>query len=279
MQQAKAAAVDPEILRRVELADLALLYVQLYQDYDVALRGGPIPHPEVFNARLAEFERLAHQNNIAFLAEGPPNTDVWIAKLRHVLNGNQTAAIQWPATTPQGAVRVVRLPAQWKLAMDPGNVGVAQGWFAVARDDQTWAPVRTDLDCGWEAQGFAGDASLGYGWYRQRLAVPADLTQKHLYLYFGAVDEDAWVYLDGKLALDHSCQATGLRPDQIWTTPFFFDAAPYLKAGQTSLVAVRVNNTGGMGGIWKPVYLIASDAELNLASLQAAAQQEPAGQP
>jgi hypothetical protein len=83
------------------------------------------------------------------------------------------------------------------------------------------------------------------------------------------------VYVDGKLALDHSCQATGLRPEQIWITPFFFDAAPYLQAGATSLVAVRVYNSAGQGGLWKPVYLIGSDAELDLAAIQQAAQQEP----
>jgi hypothetical protein len=275
MNQAKALSQDPETLRRVEVASLALMYVQLDQDLAVMLKGGKVADPQACIARLDAFEKLADREKVVFLSEGAPNTDDWIARFRHLLSTDPTAATQFPATTPSGPVQVVRLPAQWKLGMDPHDVGVAQGWFAPAWNDQAWSLARTDMNCGWEAQGYDGDKALGHGWYRQRLPVPAEMTQKHLYLYFGAADEDAWVYVDGKLALDHSCQATGLRPDQIWTTPFFLDAAPYLKAGATSVVAVRVNNTAGMGGLWKPVYLIGSDAELDLAAIQQAAQQEP----
>ena len=94
-----------------------------------------------------------------------------------------------------------------------------------------------------------------------------------MYLYFGAVDEDAWIYLNGELAYEHTCASTGLTPNQIYGRPFAFDARAYLKRGQLNTLAVRVHNSAGMGGIWRPVYVVASDRELNGALIEAALEQ------
>jgi hypothetical protein len=40
-------------------------------------------------------------------------------------------------------------------------------------------------------------------------------------------------------------------------------------------MAVRVYNAAFQGGIWRPVYALASDGELTLADAQAAIGQEP----
>ena len=56
--------------------------------------------------------------------------------------------------------------------------------------------MRSDKGNGWESQGFAD--YLGLGWYRQQFSPPAGPLPKHAYLYFGAVDEDAWLYLNGQ---------------------------------------------------------------------------------
>jgi hypothetical protein len=41
----------------------------------------------------------------------------------------------------------------------------------------------------------------------------------------------------------------------LWTTPFSFDPRPFLKPGENE-IAVRVQDTLGMAGIWRPVSLI-----------------------
>lgn len=47
----------------------------------------------------------------------------------------------------------------------------------------------------------------GHGWYHTALPVaPADLAKKHQCLFFGGVDEDCWVYLNGEL-IDHTLEA------------------------------------------------------------------------
>ena len=82
-------------------------------------------------------------------------------------------------------------------------------------------------------------------------------------LRFGAVDEEAEVYINGKKVFDHTRQSTGLALDQLWTRAFAFDPSPYLKVGQENLIAVRVSNQVGTEGIWKPVYLISTDEDPN----------------
>ena len=149
----------------------------------------------------------------------------------------------------------------WKFKTDPDDVGLKEKWYASQIDDSGWAEVRNDLDSGWESQAFPG--YTGYGWYRQQVKVPPDMDkQKSFYLCFGGVDEDAEIYINGVKAFEHTCASTGLIPNEIWITPFAFDPRPWLKAGRENLIAVRVYNSAGMGGIWKPVYFITGDTEV-----------------
>ena len=80
-------------------------------------------------------------------------------------------------------------------------------------------------------------------------------------LFIGAADEDCIVYLNGELALDHTCETTKLPPEKIWETPILFDPTPWLKKGAENVLALKVHNRLGMGGIWKPIYLLACAEE------------------
>ena len=163
--------------------------------------------------------------------------------------------------TSAGEFTVHRLQPGWRFAPDPENAGVSRKWFAEDFDDSKWATVRTDRGNGWESQGFPG--YTGYGWYRLSVDVPADLAGEYLYLSFEAVDEDAWVYANGRLAFDHSCAAMGLTPNEMWIKPFAFEVGDSLTPGRRNVLAVRVHNIAYMGGIWKPVYLFAGDVKLD----------------
>lgn len=159
-------------------------------------------------------------------------------------------------------VQVVTFPEPWQFKLDTDDEGVALQLFSVELDDSAWAQVRTDIERGWEKQGFAGKQSVGYGWYRARLPLAEkDLTREFRYLYFEAVDEDAWVYINGEEVFEHSVTTTGLLPERIWLTPFHISLAEADLRGN-DLLTVRVHNSGGMGGIWKPVHLILSDQSL-----------------
>ena len=167
-------------------------------------------------------------------------------------------------------VQIIVFPEPWRFKLSPVASEILQGanppdtdqgtrekWFASAFDDSQWVSMRTDT----KEQGWGQET--GFGWYRTELPLTAkDAKRKFKYLYFGACDEDAWIYVNGRQVFEHSLLTTGLLPQQIWLMPF---SAPLndVKLRGNDLLAVRVVNTEGMGGIWKPVRLIVSDQKLN----------------
>ena len=154
------------------------------------------------------------------------------------------------------------MPEPWRFRIDPDDEGVGEKWFAPAIDDSQWATIRTDKEeGGWEKQGFAKE-TVGFGWYRAVLPLTKqDLKKKFKYLCFGAVDEDAWLYINGKEFFEHTVESTGLLPSELWLKSFSVSLDGVKLSGK-DLLAVRVYNSGGMGGIWKPVHVVLSNQEL-----------------
>ncbi len=160
-------------------------------------------------------------------------------------------------------VQVITLSKPWRWKMDVEDHGVREKWFGPAFDDRGWETLPTDSqDKGW-------GTSTGFGWYRNELPLTKqDAKKKYTALYFGACDEDAWVYLNGHKVFNHSYEATGLLPEEIWQRPFVVPLTR-VKLRGGDLLAVRVYNSAGMGGVWKPVHLILSDQKLTESQVQA----------
>lgn len=232
----RCAGSDRELVRRIEIAKLPLLYVTLQ-----AGRQGDLVS---YLALVDEFERIARAANAVYVENAFQRPDL-DAKLQY---WREKAKLEPEKTS------VLPLNQEWRFKPDPHDVGVAEKWYAPELDDTGWALVRSDKNSGWEAQGFPHHH--GYGWYRQRFTVSEEVLQKPgLRLFFGAVDEQAWIYLNGKLAFEHTVATTGLPVEILWLTPFSFDPRPFLRPGENS-IAVRVHDTVGMAGIWKPVCLL-----------------------
>ena len=163
-----------------------------------------------------------------------------------------------------GRLQIMPLSNTWKFAVAADDKSAEQA--APNLRDADWADVRSNVGYGWEKQGFEG--YVGYGWYRQRVRVPGSAAkQAHVYLLFLGVDEDAEVFIDGRKALVHNHTTVGGLPGATWDRPFAFDAKPFLKPDAANVVAVRVFNRKGMGGVWKPAYLIASEVEAKTEAL------------
>ena len=160
-------------------------------------------------------------------------------------------------------VRVIAFPEPWRFKMDPKKKGVTEKWFDPALDDEEWGLMRTDTGWGW------GRNRAGDGWYRTKLPLnDQDTKRKFKYIHFGACDEEAWVYLNGRQLLDHSCEAMLLTLVQIWVKPFIVELSG-MDVSAGDLLTVRVRNSIGMGGIYKPVHLIVSDQELTKQHIEA----------
>ncbi len=122
-------------------------------------------------------------------------------------------------------------------------------WFRPDADLKDWAPIQVPEF--WDA---AIGPYNGYGWYRTTFVVPKEWQGERLALEFGAVDEQAWVYVNGVLVGEHTAQSTGKDVGALWEQPFTIEVKPeLLRYGAENTLAVRVHNRAFAGGIHKPV--------------------------
>ena len=70
--------------------------------------------------------------------------------------------------------------------------------------------------------------------------------KKHLYLCFRGVNEQAWVYINGELVHERTYASTGKKAAELIGVPVSFDAAQWLKPGETNRVAERVSHVAGV---------------------------------
>ncbi|MFH1568942.1 MAG: exo-alpha-sialidase [Gemmatimonadota bacterium] len=145
-----------------------------------------------------------------------------------------------PASLP------LELPLEWDFALDPGDVGVREGWFRPG-PRPAWGRIRVDAP--WTRQ---GHEHHGAAWYRLRFAVPDDLRPgTRLQLLFGAIDGYAQAYVDGALAAEET-----VSPRVMSHRPFFAPLPEGLRPGAECEVVVRVARSEGQAGVWRPVCLV-----------------------
>jgi len=115
-------------------------------------------------------------------------------------------------------------------------------------DDSDWRLV--DLPHDWSieadphpdnpAQAGGGFFPGGLGWYRKQLDVPADLGDRRMLIEFDGVYHNSEVWCNGRFC--------GQRP--YGYSSFCYDLTPYVKAGESAMVAVRVDNSRQKNSRW-----------------------------
>ena len=110
--------------------------------------------------------------------------------------------------------RLLDLPHDWSIEAtpDPDNPAHAGGGF------------------------FPG----GVGWYRKEIPIPADLGDRHVLIEFDGVYMNSQVWCNG-----YTC---GTRP--YGYSSFCYDLTPYVTAGETAVIAVRVDNARQKNSRW-----------------------------
>lgn len=151
----------------------------------------------------------------------------------------------------RGADEVQLLDKRYPFQTDPDNQGEREGWFQNKFSDFQWPKLR--LTEFWEDQGFgepAPDGYDGHAWYRIPLgAIPAKYEGYRITLHFGAVDESCWVWVNGKKVGEVLYDAK--KDPNGWITPRSFDITDAVNFNKPNLIAVRVLDTSGKGGLWK----------------------------
>ena len=130
----------------------------------------------------------------------------------------------------------------WLFTTDPLQDGHLRGLFKVGFDRSGWKPIKMGV---WENQGFADYD--GVAWYLIKFKMPPKMDCNAVEISFGAVDESAWVWLNGVYLGSHDIGPEG------WKEPFSVDCRKEIRWGEENILVIRVYDAAFAGGIYKPV--------------------------
>jgi len=136
---------------------------------------------------------------------------------------------------------VIELPVAWRFRKEESEQGAA-AWAGAGGDDSAWRTIRTDAQW-WEQLNEPLENCRA--WARTRFIVPEALRGRRLVLRIGALDEEGWIYVNGKLV--HHREAAG----ENWDEPFEVDISDAVSFGQENLLAVRAQAETTLGGLWR----------------------------
>ncbi len=174
--------------------------------------------------------------------------------LDHLLNGPPPRHAMRDATWQrlkeklhEARLDLTRRP--WRFKPDPDNRGVAEHWASPAlKLDDSWKKIR--VGAAWEGQGYP-DLDH-WAWYRITVQIPESWRGRPVYLNFTGVDDMYELYLDGERIARRGDLAT--RRDT-FSEKFSHDLTARMRPGEPHVIAVRVYDWYGAGGIFRPVSL------------------------
>lgn len=153
------------------------------------------------------------------------------------------------------------LAGAWLFRTDPDDVGEREGWQAPAFQDTGWRTLRAPAT--WEEQGVTDPRPGqpprpkngmpwsdydGVAWYRLHFVVPRAWAGQDLVLRLGSVDDEDRTFLNGRLVGE-----TGRGMAQAVSIQRRYRApAALVRFGEENVIAVRVYDGGGPGGILGP---------------------------
>jgi hypothetical protein len=151
------------------------------------------------------------------------------------------------------------LSGKWKF-----KTGDDKSWAESSFDDSRWQELKVPLY--WDAQGYKDYD--GFGWYRVKFRIPADLVDRRLVLLLGRIDDMDEVYLNGELIGRTGRLRRGLtsrdigseyRQQRAYSIP-----TSLLRPNEENTLAVRVLDLWLHGGIYDgPVGLVRRDHYLD----------------
>lgn len=149
-----------------------------------------------------------------------------------------------------------KLPKTWSFKWDPTEVGDAEQWYSES-SNTTWNLI--DIDNVWQRQPIGqqwkndhGAEYTGVAWYKTTFEAGTE-SLDNLALLFGAVDKSSTIWINGQLAGDNIYDP--VTSPNAWQDPFQINLADHVRAG-TNTVVVKVESRFGVGGIYKPVWLV-----------------------
>lgn len=147
-----------------------------------------------------------------------------------------------PLAAPIGRVRELVPPPPPVAHADTGNAGEARGWAQEGFDDARLAELT--VPGAWQNQGLAFNGAV---WFRRWVDVPLSWASHRLRLELGVVDDHDRTYFNGA-----AIGGIGAENGEAWRTPRRYAVPDRLVRPGRNLIAVRVFDRGGSGGILGP---------------------------
>ena len=178
-------------------------------------------------------------------AGAPPSPERGLAAAA----GTEEIALDRPtAADAMVALQASRISMErWRFCTDPGERGETVGFHEASFDDSAWPTI--EIGRPWEAQGY--EDYDGVAWYRAAVEVPAEWAGAEIRLQVSGADDVYGVWVNGV-----HLGAVGDRVERsvdnrhTWTR-----LDRHLRTGERNLIALRVTDRNGPGGITQEVRL------------------------
>ena len=171
-----------------------------------------------------------------------------------------TILILISCSKPEPGSDILSLTGGWKF-----KSGDNLQWASPGFDDDAWQPMAAGQL--WESQGFEGYD--GYGWYRIRVFIPSSLKKNayfkdSLQFSIGKIDDNDQTFLNGeplgsdgktveKPGAGFAGNIEGNRSAySIFRNYVIAANDPRILWDRDNIIAIRVNDTGGGGGLYTP---------------------------
>jgi hypothetical protein len=175
------------------------------------------------------------------------------------------AHAQGPAASPPNELetkyssgdyrQIATLPDELMTVVDPNVVGHTMRYQSPLINDSSFVTTKT-YSLSWEAQGL-GALRRGAVWYRHRFTLPAELKGKPVGLLLGGYQDEARVWVNGKIvgtSGEIAASAKGM------SGPAAFDLTDGINYDDPNLIAIQVlrlgdDTTARKGGLLRQSFL------------------------
>jgi hypothetical protein len=138
---------------------------------------------------------------------------------------------------------------KWSFRIDKENRGLADHWQSISLSDpDLWSPIAIGKH--WEGLGYP--ALDGWAWYRTEVQLPESWNGAPLFVFIDGADDFYELYINGKLvgsAGDIANKKTAFEEQRC------FEATSFLERGKPVVIAIRVYDWYGSGGLFRPIQL------------------------
>ena len=137
----------------------------------------------------------------------------------------------------------------WQFQPDADNQGLEHKWHQPDYEpDDAWKPIR--IGQAWEGLGYP--TLDGWAWYRTKLTLPETWNDRDAYVSFEGVDDYYELYVNGRKAGSGGDIETRQTAFELRTS---HEVTRHVRPGQKVVIALRVYDWYGSGGVFRPVVL------------------------